>query len=193
MASTGLSEFKEVLTDFQQLGSLALKGAVAAPLADIWLKLGPPPSKVIGVLTALMEFVAVVGVFQFWSNTKALKLRVRMLIALAIFLVGLVSSLVLAEMFTVSPGQGRDRVVEGYSLRPDAKPIVNESYPPEQALRESEYDPDKVWTKESIVVLRTVITATWMATFASFAVYLTVFIILQRRRHPVPLVPQPSH
>ena len=44
MANTGLSEFKAVLSDFQQLGSLALKGAVVAPLTDIWLKLGPPPA-----------------------------------------------------------------------------------------------------------------------------------------------------
>lgn len=193
MATTGLSEFKEVLSDFQQLSSLALKGVVAAPLTDIWLKFGPPPAKAIGVLTALVEFVAVVGVFQFWSNTKERKLRVRMLIALGIFLVGLVSSLVLLQRFTVSPGQGRDRVVEGYSLRADIKPIVNESYTPEEALRESEYDPDKVWTKESIALLRTLVTATWMATFAGFAVYLTVFIILQRRRHPVAVVQERSH
>ncbi len=183
MATTGLSEFKEVLSDFQQLSSLALKGVVAAPLADILLKFGPPPAKAIGVLTALVEFVAVVGVFQFWSSTKERQLRPRMLIALSIFLVGLVSSLVLLERFTVSPGQGRDRVVEGYSLRGDIRPIVNESYTPEQALRESEYDPERVWTRESIALLRALITVTWMATFVGFAVYLTVFIILQRRRH----------
>jgi hypothetical protein len=193
MATNGLSEFKEVLTDFRQLGSLALKGAVAAPLADIWLKLGPPPAKAIGVLTALVEFVAVVCVFQFWSKTKERKLSVLMLIALGIFLVGLLSSLVLLQRFTVSPGQGRDRVVEGYSLRPDMKLVVNELYDPEQALRESEYDPDKVWTKESITVIRTLITVTWMATFACFAVYLTAFVILQRRRHMVSRIQEPSH
>jgi hypothetical protein len=193
MATTGLSEFKEVLSDFQQLSSLALKGVVAAPLADILLKLGPPPAKAIGVLTALVEFVAVVGVFQFWSSTKERKLRLRMLMALSIFVVGLVSSLFLLEMFTVSPGQGRDRVVEGYSLRSDIKPILNESYTPEQALRESEYDPEKVWTRGSIALLRALITGTWMATFAGFAVYLTLFIVLQRRRHPVTAVQEQSH
>jgi hypothetical protein len=192
MATTGLSEFKEVLSDFQQLGSLALKGAVAAPLADIWLKLGPPPPKAIGALTALIEFVAIVWVFQFWSNAEERKLRLGMFIALSIFLTALVSSLVLLGRFTVSPGQGRDPVIEGYALRVDVKPIVTESYSPEQALRESEYDPDKVWTRTSIAVMRILITVTWMATFACFAVYLTVFIILQRRRRPLPLVQEPS-
>jgi len=191
MAATGLAEFKEVLSDFRQLASLALKGVVAAPLADVWLKLGPPPSKAVGVLTALVEFLAVVWVFQFWFNAEERKLRVRMFIALAIFLVGLVSSLGLFARFAVSPGQGRDRVIEGYSLRPDVRPIINESYTPEQALRESEYDPDKIWTKESIAILQTLITVTWIGTFACFAIYLTIFIIFQRRRRPVPLVQDP--
>ena len=182
MAKNGISEFKAVLSDFQQLGSLALKGAIAAPLADIWFKLGPPPAKAMGGLTALIQFVVVVFVFQFWFNSEERKLRFRMLIALSVFVVCLLSSLMLLDGFTVSPGVGRDRIIEGYSLRPDVKHLVNESYTPEQALTESEYDPDKVWTRGSIAVLRALITVTWMATFAGFAVYLTLFIILQRRR-----------
>src|SRR5690349_11838285 len=93
MAATGISEFKEVLSDFKQLSSLALKGAVAAPLANAWLKIGPPPAKAIGALTTLVEFVAVVFVFQVWFNGNQRKLQSRMLIALGIFLVGLLSSL----------------------------------------------------------------------------------------------------
>lgn len=190
MGNTGLSEFKEVLSDFRQLHSFALKAAVTVPLADIWLKLGPPPSKAVGALTSLMEFMTVVWVFQFWSNSSEGKLRVRMKIALGLFLVGIASSLVLLERFSISPGQGRERVVEGLSLRPDVKPIVDASYTPEQALRDSEYDPDKVWTKESIAVLRTLITLTWVATFVFLAAYLTVFIILQRRRRSLARVPR---
>src|SRR5208283_5698395 len=109
MAATGLSEFKEVLSDFQQLGSLALKGAIAAPLADIWLKLGPPPSKSIGMLAALLEFLAVIWVFQFWFDAEGRSLRLRMNVALGLFVISLASSLVLLERFSVSPGQDRDR------------------------------------------------------------------------------------
>lgn len=181
MATTGLSEFKEILLDFRRLGSLALKGGVAVPLADILLRLGPPPSKTVSGLTSLVEFVSVVWVFQFWFQAKERKLHVRMRIALGLFLVGLVSSFLLLERFSVSPGQGRERVIEGLFLRPDVKPIINESYTAEQALADSEFDPEKVWTKESVGMLRTLITFLWVVTFASFALYLTVFIILQRR------------
>lgn len=184
MDDTGLTEFKNVLTDFGQLNSVALKGAVVLPLADIWLKLGPPPSKAIGGLTALAEFLAVVCVFQFWSRMQDGKLRTRMKISHSLFLVGMASSLLLLSRFSVSPGQDREKVIEGYSLRSDIRPLINDSYPAEQALRDSEYDAEKVWTKGSIAILHLLIIVAWTGTFACFAIYLTTFIVLQRRFRP---------
>ena len=181
MATTGLSEFKEVLSDFSQLHSYALKAAIAVPLADIWLRLGPPPAKTVGALTSLIEFIAVIWVFQFWSKAKDRALRTKMKIALGLFLVGIVSSLLLLQRFSVSPGPGREKVIEGLTLRSDIRAIIDNSYTPEQALQDSEYDPEKVWTNESIAILRTLITAVWIGTFACLSIYLTVFIILQRR------------
>jgi hypothetical protein len=184
MAKTGLVEFKEVVADFRDLGALAVKGAVAVPLIDVWLKIGPPPAQAIAGLASLIEVIAAAWVFQFGFNREEERLRLWMKAALAVFVLCLVSSLALLQRFTVMPGQGRERVVEGFWLRPDVKPLINDSYTPEQALRESEFEPSKVWTSGSIAVLRTGLTVMWLATYASFAVYLTTFVILQRRsRH----------
>ena len=182
MARSGLSEFKHVLTDFRQLGSLALKGVVAAPWADFWLKLGPPPVKTVAVLTSLLEFITVIWVFQYWYSLGERQLKIRMKVAAGLFCAGIISSLTLMGLFTVYPGGGRERVVEGWIIREDVKPLLNSSRTPEQVLMESEYDPDRVWTKESVVVVRMLITTLWLATFACLAIYLTVFITLQRRR-----------
>ena len=183
MATSGLSEFKEVLTDFRQLASLALKGAVTAPLIDIWLRIGPAPTRLVAVLSSLVEFLAVVWVFQFWRDARERRLSVRMKVALGFFFVGMVLSLVLLWTFTISAGQGRDRVVEGFTIRPEIKPLINTSYSAEQALRESEYDAERVWTKRSIVAVQTSMIVIWMTSFAFLAVYLTIFIVLQRRRN----------
>jgi hypothetical protein len=180
--TSGLTEFRETLADFRQLGSIALKLAIAAPLADIGLKLGPPPKNTVAILTSLTELVAIVWVFYFWHDIHARKLNVRMKVALAVFCFCMVGSLVLFDRFTVLPGQGRERVIEGLVLRSDVKPILGPSYTPEDALRDSEYDPDKVWTKWSVSMLRATVTVVWLLTFAGFAVYLTTFILLQRRR-----------
>jgi len=183
MARSTLHEFTEVLADFRQLGSLALKGAVAVPLADTWLKLGPPPTSAIAVLTSLMEFISVIWVFHFWQASKERQLGKRMKVALGGFAVGLVCSLALMWQFTVLPGHGRERVIVGFQLRQDVKPVLSPQYAPYDALRDNEYDPDKVWTRESITILRTLITVIWIFTFTSLAVYLTAFIMLQRCRY----------
>ena len=182
IGSSGLTEFRETLADFRQLGSLAIKLAIAAPLADIALNLGPAPKNSVAILTSLMEFVAIVWVFHFWHDAEAGKLNVRMKAALAFFCFGLLGSLILVQRFTVLPGQGRERVIEGITLRPDVRLLVGASYTPEDALRDSEYDPDKVWTSGSVGVLRAIVTVVWLLTFVSLAVYLTTFILLQRRR-----------
>jgi len=177
-----MSEFKAVISDFGQLSTLALKGVVAAPWLDVWLKIGPPPAKSIAVLTSLAEFVTVVWGFHFWSNLNQRRVNIRIQFALGMFCVGLVSSLFLITMFTESPAEGRDRVIKGWNVRADVQPIIGPSYSPEQALRDSEYDPTAVWTPASVALMRIVLTVVWLGTFASLAAYLTGFILLQRRR-----------
>lgn len=182
MATSGMSEFKSVIADFRQLGSLALKGVVTAPWVDLLVKIGPPPAQVVALLTSLFEFVVILWGFHFWSGMDGGKLNRRMKVALAMFCVGMLASLMLLARFTVSPGKGRERVIEGWTVRADVKPIINSSYTPEQALRDSEYDPDQVWTSTSVAAMRVLITGLWLATFASFAGYLTAFIMQHRRQ-----------
>jgi hypothetical protein len=181
MAKGALTEFSEVFRDFRQLGSLALKGAVAAPLANCWLKFGPPPVNVISVLTSLVEFISVIWVFHFWREADVHQLGRRMKIALAVFSFGLVTSLALLEQFSVAPSEGHERIVEGFQVRPDVKPVLSSVYGPDDALRDNEYDPAKIWTKESISILRLSMVVIWISTFASLAIYLTAFIMSQRR------------
>jgi hypothetical protein len=182
MASVGLNEFKSVISDFKKLNSLALKGAIVAPLIDLWLQVGPMPSKPAAVLSSLVEFIVVIWVFQFLYQADERKLKLGMNAALILFSAAMFMSLILLWTFSIAPNQSRQRVVEGYSLREDVRPLINDSYTAEEALRESAYDASKVWTKSSIVIVTLLISVTWIAAFASFAFYLTVFIVLQRRR-----------
>lgn len=192
MPTTALSEFTEVLGDFRQLGSLALKGAVAAPLADLWLKLGPPPTNAIAVLTSLAEFVTVIWVFHFWHDTDERQIKSGMKVSLICFVASLVACLVLLEQFTVTPGPGRDRIIIGFHIRPDVQPILTPMYKAEDAMRDNEYDADKVWTRESISIARIAVTLTWLLSFSCLAVYLTAFIMSQRRRSALAVADPPA-
>lgn len=180
MASTGLEEFKQVLTDFHELGSLAVKGTVAAPLLDVLLKFGPPPTAAIAVLTSVMQFLAVMWTFHFWHGTARTKLNRRMKLCAALFVVGLLLSGVLIKQFTASPGLGRDSVVLGYALRSDVQPLIGPNHTPVDALREAQYDASQVWTNPSITAIQVLLVIAWTGTFVAVAMFISTFLMLQR-------------
>ena len=180
MASTGLEEFKQVLTDFHELGSLAVKGTVAAPLLDVLLKFGPPPTAAIAVLTSVMQFLAVMWTFHFWHDAARSKLNHRMKLCAALFVAGLLVSGVLIKQFTASPGPGRDSVVLGYALRSDVQPLIGPNHSPVDALREAQYDASQVWTNPSITTIHVLLITSWTGTFVAVAMFISTFLMLQR-------------
>jgi hypothetical protein len=186
MAVDQLREFGEVLADFKQLSSVTLKGVFIVPMATIWLNVAPPPVSVTSVSTSTLELLAAMWVFQFWYMTPERLLERRMKIAILCFSVGLVSFLFLNQSFVVSPGSGQGRVIEGFSVRPDVAAVLSSSYRVEDALRDSEYDPQKVWTERSIAIVKNVLLSLWIFTFTCLAVSLTIFVVLQKRRSSLP-------
>src|ERR1700749_1583303 len=181
MPQTGLDEFKDVLKDFSELGSLAVKGTVALPLIDLWAKLGPPPAASVAVLTSAIEFLTVIWTFHFWHSTAGSVLNKRMKIAAAVFCIALTATGILISEFTVQPAAGQERIVIGSKLRPDVKPLLSPTYTPLNALRDAQYDAEQVWTRESITLTHTSLIASWLITFISISIFLSTFILLHKR------------
>jgi hypothetical protein len=165
--SPGIEQFKVVLKDFRDMSSLALKGTLAAPVINFWTKLGPPPAPAVTMLTSLMGFIAVVWTFHFWYGMSKRRLGSRMVLCVVVFCGTLLASGVLFDLFTVRPGGGRDLVVCGYSVLPDIRPLMTGDYTPLRALRESEYDAGRVWTRTSITVVHLALILCWLMAFAS--------------------------
>lgn len=165
------------------MSSLALKGTIAAPLIGFLTKLGPPPATAVPILTSITGFIAVIWTFHFWHDVSQRRLNARMRLCLLVFCVALLASGILFGLYTIRPGSGRDLVVCGYSLRPDILPLMTAGYTSEQALRDAEYDASQVWTETSIVVVRLALTASWLIAFVSISMFVSTFIILQRRPH----------
>jgi hypothetical protein len=177
-----LHEFGEVLSDFRNLSSVALKGVFLVPMATIWLNVAPPPVSITSVATSALQLLSAIWVFQFWYAAAQSLLESRMKIAILCFAVGLVSFLGLNQFFVISPGPDQGRIIEGYKVRPDVAPVLSSNYGADDALRDNEYDPQKVWTEQSISVVTDALLLLWIVTFASLAISLTTFILLQKRR-----------
>ena len=180
--ASGLQDFKQVLTDFRELGSLAVKGTVAAPLVDVFLKFGPPPTTAIAVLTSGMQFLAVMWTFHFWHDKPEQTLNRRMKACAALFVAGLIFAGVLMKQFTTSPGPRRENVVLGYELRSDVKPLIGPNYSALDALREAQYDASQVWTDSSIAVMHALLVISWTGTFVAVALFISTFLMLHRAK-----------
>jgi hypothetical protein len=181
MAKTGLEDFKQVLKSFHELGSLAIKGTVALPLVNLWSKLGPPPTAGVSLMTSATQFLAVMSVFHFWQGVAPRRLNFRMKVSAIVFCVALCASGVLIDRFTSHPRPHSDPIVCGYRLRPDVRPLISASYTASDALRDAEYDAERVWTPGSITLIHAVLIACWLLTFVSVSVFTSTFIILQKR------------
>jgi hypothetical protein len=184
MNTGGLKEFKDVLKSFRELGGLAIKGAVALPLLNIWSKLGPPPATAIAVLTSAIQFLSVMWTFHFWAPLPRKVLDTRMKLAAAVFCTALIATSVLMERFTVRPAPGHQSVVLGYQLRPDVQPLVKATYTPMDALHDVEYDPARVWTEGSIIAVHVILTVCWLLTFVSISVFASTFLIQHKSARP---------
>jgi len=180
MAATGLQEFKQVLKNFRELSSLTVKGTVAVPLLNVWLRFGPPPTAAVAVLTSGVQFLAVMWTFHFWHGMPRKTLNHRMRLCAALFVAGLIASGVLLEQFTIRPRPNQELVVEGYTLRSDVQPLVGPNYTALDALREAQYDPSQVWTRASIAAIHVLLIISWTGAFVAVAMFISSFLMLQR-------------
>jgi len=188
MAANGLQEFKRVLKSFRELGGLAVKGTVAVPLLNIWLKFGPPPAAAVALLTSGVQFLAVIWAFHFWHGMERNRLNRRMKFSLAVLIAGLMIFGVLLAQFTIRPPK-RELVVEGFTLRSDVQPLIGIGFTPEDALKGAQYDASQVWTTTSITVIHALLVVSWLASFAAVAMFLSAFLLAQKaaiRQNTVP-------
>ena len=178
----GLDEFKKFLGDFKSLSSLTAKGAAAAPLADYFLRLGPPwPAYAIPAATTVIELVSIVSVFQFFRHRPALKLNRDMIILIIVFCITSFLYLGMTSSYTFRHPKTRDLVVKGFELTPETRRVVGPAYTAEDALKGNRYDPEGVWTDRSITAMRLSLIAIWLIMFVSLSSFLGMFVIVQQR------------
>lgn len=186
MASSGISQFKSFLADFRSTRSLALKGAIAAPWLGLWTKMAPPPALWSSFLSCLAECVILVWAFRFWSEASPANHNRRLKRSLVLLCITAVAAIGALELFSTSPGTGRDRVVEGFILQPAVQQVIKPPYTAADALRDNAFDATAVWTKSSVTLMEVVLHVLWVAMFASLCIYLASFVTALRARPAAP-------
>ena len=178
----GMKEFRSVLADFKTLSSLGMKGTMIAPAAALWMHIGLPSPPLVALITSIMVLTTEAWVFQSWYLLPLSRIKKRMNICLAAVAVLFLLFMGMIGAFTVEAGAKGARVIEGFAVRSEVKPLLSSSYSESNALRDSAYDAEQVWTRGSILTVTLGLESIWVLAFAYFAAFLCAFIIMQRRK-----------
>ena len=180
MKTDGLAEFLTMVSDFKRVQSLIFKGMIALPLAGIWLKLGPPTTNFTAALLTLTELLILVLTFQLWYPLPAQKLRTRFVVSTSACLVAMVALICFLNFYTFE-FEGK-RVVIGTQLQDVVSQVVEPGETALDKLKESNYQPDQVWTPDSIRTVETLLELNWLAAIMTYTAALAAFAMLQRKR-----------
>lgn len=185
---TGLEEFNQVISDFRSISSLAVKGAVAAPFADVVLRqfnigLAPPWPTGVLVITSVAELLALICIFHYWRTKSKKSFNRRMLAALIIMIIGFSGYCYLLGTFTRTHPKTKQSIVLGFEPVNDSlRTAFREGYTADEALEENEYNPATIWSARSINGTRASLLLAWLLTFIALSTFIGAFVIAQRRR-----------
>jgi hypothetical protein len=185
---TGLEEFNQVIADFRSISSLAVKGAVAAPFADVVLRqfnigLAPPWPTGVLVITSVAELLALIYIFHYWRTKSQKAFSRRMLIALLIMIISFAGYVYLFGTYTRAHPKTKQSIVLGFEPANDSlRTAFTEGYTVDEALEENEYNPTIIWSARSINATRASLLLAWLLTFIALSTFIGAFVIAQRRR-----------
>jgi hypothetical protein len=181
---TRLKEFKSVLADFKTVSTLTLKASVLAPFANLWARIGPPPTVIVAVLASITEIIILTAVFQASHRVSVSRVARAMKTAALLFFATAAISFALNQSFIVLGGKNQQRIITGFQVRTNVTELIRRSQygSTTDAFHDGADQPDHVWTSGSILCMQIVLPLLWIASFGFLAAYLALFVIADRKR-----------
>jgi hypothetical protein len=183
----GLTDFKRFLREFKNLSLWGAASSALLPFIASFLAIIPPWPPRLDVITAAVQLITLVVVYQgFKNNRNAITRSIRRL-AFAAFVI-LLGYMVLFSIFTIYVPQAKRSIVIGYECTAKALSVFRDHCPhlTIDDLATVAYDEFVLWTKASIAVTRAALIGVWMTLFILFASILGQFLIIQMRTAPQP-------
>lgn len=188
-SSDAMKEFWLFAKDFKSASAWVAKAAIAAPLADILLNLGPPwPSRVgVAILVCIVEVIVLMWSFEFWKHGETTIAEVRKVMRWSLigaaFIV--VPYLWLFASYVEDAPNWWTRVVIGTTYHEEIGEMVHEDpskYTTRELLERFERQPERIWTKDSIIKIQVILLACWLLFWIALSCYVAAFVTLRWRR-----------
>jgi hypothetical protein len=181
--ASGLQDFKLLLKEFRGVSVWAVGGSLVVPFAASLADLSPPWPPGIVPVTAVVELLALVLVFQFYKTSRRQVINRVLLLSVAVFALTSVVYLGAVSYFTYQVPTTKERFVKGYECTPHAQLVFKNLCPDLglDELRSAEYEAERLWTRKSIAVTRTSLALIWSADFVALSFALGSFLCYQMR------------
>lgn len=176
----GMEGFWHLLKQVRRLLLWAFISA-AAPILAGFASLYPPwPSAIVHV-TALLQVIALVFIYQHIREANVTIVnRVLLTAATAVCLISVIY-LVLLSQFTFTEPASQQRFVKGFACTEQAKSLYASVCPwlGDDQLIEAEWEAPRLWHQWTITVMRTSLVVFWLASFAALTTLLGAFVVYQ--------------
>jgi hypothetical protein len=188
-----LREFWAFVKDFNSAYAAIAKFAVAIPLIDLVLNLGPPWPERIANTTAvvLLQILVLMCSFVIWRQGTGKLYHIKAWLlgsAIAFAVLFLFLYIPLFANFIEDWPDRWNRVVCGYEYNPAIKKLVETDpvmWTPRtlvQYFMDATHDETSIWTAGSVKTMRSVLLIVWLCVNSAYAIAVSAFVALQYRR-----------
>ena len=170
----------------------AIVGAVAVPFGAAYGEFTPPWPPHIEIATAILQ--AVTFALSQHRLRAASNAAINRMIAAAAVVLTLASTayLLAGSLYIYQTPTTKERWVKGFTCSPDAQMLYKDKCPylGVDELRGAEYEAERLWTVQSIAVVKVVLVAVWLIACIALTVLIAnVLVHYLRSQAPAPLVP----
>jgi hypothetical protein len=163
----------------------AFVGGTALPFTGAFIGLSPPWPRGAAVITAI---VTVTAIILFFSLLKQVSFRslIRSTILSAVVLAILASSyLVAISLFTYQTPTTMEHWAKGYVCSAESLVVYKDKCPNLgiDELREAEFEAERLWTAQSVTVVRLILLLLWLAAFVAISAIMGCLLAHRRHTH----------
>lgn len=179
---SGFDKFDKVLTSFGKLSVWAV-GAGSAPFVGALASLAPPPwTKQITGITAVLDLVVLVLVFQLFVSASRKLVNRSMVLSALILAFAVFAYLFAFTRYTFLVPASATREVKGFVCTDNARLVYGEHCQDnaDEILPSMEYKAELLWQKWSIDRMTLILAALWLLSFGALSAVLGLFIVFQQ-------------
>lgn len=176
---SGLDDFKALLKDVRSLS--AVGAGLGAPFVAA-IKLAPPPwPKEIVIITAIMELIVLICVFQFFASAPRQRVNRLMILGIALCAVAGMSYLVGYYRYTFEIPTTHAREIKGFVCTDEARLVYGEGCQDnaEEKLPDVQYEAAKIWKRWSIDRVTYALNGLWLFSFGALSFLIGLFVVFQ--------------